>query len=250
VTTSDPRVAAKRGPKLGRLAGVAGLASTVLWFASMLLGHAVAAPGAAGPVTDADALLTLHQQGNRQLLSSVAGALYLLLIVPVALYLAVAIRRRRTATGAWVTALVVCVPLLLAVLSLAAHFQVQTIASAFVSGGAHTAQRAHQLLAASAALTVMRVLEYAAGLAFAGWIGFVSLTGIEVGLLTRQLGYFGLGTAVARITVPMAGDALFIGFLLAISCLALGYWPGGRPPAWDADAAVASWRNAATSSAR
>jgi hypothetical protein len=152
----------------------------------MLLGHAVTAPRSAGPVTDADVLLTLHQQGNRQLLSSVAGAL----------------------------------------------------------------QRAHQLLAASAVLTVLRVLEYAAGLAFAGWIGFVSLTGIEVGLLTRQLGYFGLGTAVARITVPMAGDALFIGFLLAISCLALGYWPGGRPAAWDADVAVASWRNAATSSAR
>ena len=245
-----PRAVVQRERRLGTLAGVAGLASTLLWFASMLLGHAVTAPGSAGAVTDADVLLTLHQEGHRQLLSSVAGALHLVLIVPVALYLAAALRRRRTGTGAWVTALVVCVPVLLAVLSLAAHFQVQTIASAFASGGAHTAQRAHQLLAASAALTVMRVLEYAAGLAFAGWIGFVSLTGIEVGLLTRQLGYFGLGTAVARITVPMAGDALFIGFLLAISCLALGYWPGGRPAAWDADVAAASWRNAATSSAR
>jgi hypothetical protein len=229
---------ARRERALGRLAGLTGVISAGLWFASMLLGHAVTGPqslgGAGGPITDADVLLTLHEQAHRQLLSSAADALHLLLVVPVGLFLVAALRRRRgPANHAWLWLPVVCAPPVLAALALAAHFEVQAIASTFVSGGPRTVARAHQLLAGSSALTAFRVIEEAARLLFACWIGAASLTAIDTGLVTRQLGYFGLATAVAEVTIPPAGDALFIGFLLAISSLALGYWPGGRPAAWD-----------------
>jgi hypothetical protein len=36
------------------------------------------------------------------------------------------------------------------------------------------------------------------------------------------------------------GQDLFIAWLASFGLLAVGYWPGGRPPAWDAGRAV-SW---------
>ena len=231
---------ARRERALGLLAGLTGIISTGLWFASMELGHAVSGPQApGGSVTDADALLTLHGQAHRQLLSSAADALHLVLVVPVGLFLVAALRRRRgPANHAWLWLPVVCAPPVLAALALAAHFEVQSIASTFVSGGPRTAARAHQLLAGSSALGAMRIIQEVARLLFACWIGAASLIAIDAGLVTRQLGYFGLATAVASLTVPPAGDALLIGFLVAISSLALGYWPGGRPVAWNAGIAT------------
>jgi hypothetical protein len=239
VITSE-RVA-RRERALGLLAGLTGVISAGLWFASMLLGHAVTGPqsmgGAGGPVSDADVLFTLHEQAHRQLLSSAADALHLVLVVPVGLFLVAALRRRRRpGKHAWLSLPVVCAPLVLAALALAAHFEVQAIASAFVSGAPRTVARAHRLLAGSSALAVLRVIEEAARLLFACGIGAASLTAIDTGLVTRQLGYFGLATAVAAVTIPPVGDALFIGFLLAISSLAVGYWPGGRPAAWNTGA--------------
>jgi hypothetical protein len=218
----------------GLLAGLTGLASTVLWFASMMLGHLVAGrqgPGA-GP-TDADVLVAVHAQAHRQLLSSSADALHLMMVVPVGLFLVAAVRRHRS-MGVWIKLLLVSLPVL-AGLALAAHFEVQSIASTFVSSGPRTAARAHHLLASASTLTALRVANEAARLIFVGWIAAVSLAAIDAGLVTRQLGYFGAGTAVASVTVPPAGDALFIGFLLAISSLAFGYWPGGRPAAWNGE---------------
>jgi hypothetical protein len=232
------------------LAGLTGLLSTGLWFASMLLGHAVAGPQTVGAaVTDADALLALHAQSHRQLLSSAAGALHLLLVVPVGLFLVAALRRRRPATGAWLWPPLLCGPPMLGGLALASHFEVQAIATTFVSSGPRTAVHAHHLVAGSTVLGGLRAIDVAARLLLGTWIAAVSLAAIDSGLMTRQLGYFGLGTAIAFITIPAAGDALFIGFLLAISCLALGYWPGGRPAAWDAGAA-APWQEPATDSGR
>ena len=233
------------------LAGLAGLTSAGLWFASMLFGHAVTGPQALGAsVTDAQVLQTLHEQSHRQLLSSGAGALHLQLVVPVGLYLVSVLQRRgRPVKGAWLSTLIVCVVPVLAALTLAAHFEVQNIASTFLATGPRTVARAHQLLAGSGTLAALRVVDELARLAFAGWVGAVSLGAIETGLMTRQLGYFGLGTAVATVMIPPAGDALFIGLLLAISSLALGYWPGGRPPAWGAGA-TAPWNATAIGSAR
>jgi hypothetical protein len=236
----------RRERVLGRLAGLAGLLSTGLWFASMVLGHIVSGTRSSG-VSDASVLTTLHDEPGRQLLSSVTGAAHYVLVVPLGLFLVAALRRR--ASGQGLRLLLLAGAPALAALALASHFEVQTISSMFLASGPRTTARAHRLLAGSATLGGLRVIATAARIVFSCWIAGVSLKAMDCGLVTRQLGYFGVGTAIALITLPPAGDALLIGFLLAVCSLALGNWPGGRPPAWDAGI-TSPWRGRAIGSAR
>jgi hypothetical protein len=67
---------------------------------------------------------------------------------------------------------------------------------------------------------------------FAAWVGLLSVHARRAGLFTTFLGYWGVGAAFALVLIPV-GDAMYIGWLASMGFLALGYWPGGRPPAWD-----------------
>jgi hypothetical protein len=66
-----------------------------------------------------------------------------------------------------------------------------------------------------------------------------SIQAMRVGLLTRFLGYWGVGAGGALVLLPI-GDAMFIGWLASIGILSLGYWPGGRPPAWQSTRPLAA----------
>jgi hypothetical protein len=60
----------------------------------------------------------------------------------------------------------------------------------------------------------------------------------RVGLLTKTLGYWGVGAAVAAVLVPVAGQGLVMGWLASVALLLLGWWPGGRGPAWTSGTAM------------
>lgn len=81
----------------------------------------------------------------------------------------------------------------------------------------------------------------AQGLTFAGTLGLVvaifytALNAMRVGLLSRFWGTLAMALGVSVLFISLVGALIF--FLVA-GLLIGGFWPGGRPPAWDAGKAV------------
>jgi hypothetical protein len=82
-----------------------------------------------------------------------------------------------------------------------------------------------------------------AALQYAGLIGslllaiafvLVSMNAMRVGLLTKLLGYLGMGAAAASLFLIGSAPALLIEvfWLMAVAYLLAGRWPGGDPPTW------------------
>ena len=101
-------------------------------------------------------------------------------------------------------------------------------ARSYLEGRYHREQHA---IEASGLLDVVRWLDIASRVLFAGWLAYSSLRASRVGLLTPFLGMWGLLAAVTG-TFLEIGDALYIGWLASCALLLTGYWPGGRPPSW------------------
>ena len=76
----------------------------------------------------------------------------------------------------------------------------------------------------------------ASGLRFAGQLGltfiivYTALYAMRAGLMTRFWGTLWMALGVG---VLLIGPPALLGFFLAISLMVAGFWPGGRPPAWD-----------------
>jgi hypothetical protein len=77
------------------------------------------------------------------------------------------------------------------------------------------------------------VLGLPGALALALAIVFVALNGMRVGLLTRFMGVLGIITGVLQI-LPFGGPLPVVQcfWLVMLSVLFAGQWPGGVPPAW------------------
>jgi hypothetical protein len=58
---------------------------------------------------------------------------------------------------------------------------------------------------------------------------------MRVGLLTRFWGSLGMALGVSLLFLGFLG---LLVFFLAVGMLVAGWWPGGRPPAWDEGRAI------------
>lgn len=128
--------------------------------------------------------------------------------------------------------LAVAAPLAIAAAVIASNIALIDSAHSFVSHGLQTEARAKHLLRDGAGQRITSVATIATALAFSVWLGWASLAGSRVGLMTKFLGYFGAGGAIASVIIPVAGQGLVIGWLGSVAVLLLGWWPGGRGPAW------------------
>lgn len=231
----------ERERRLGRLAGGAGLASMLATFVAIIfgaVGSRARRPGTT--LSDADKLRDLHDTVRQQAVGNGFRVLGLLLAMGLALYMYWVIRNRggrlrRLALGS----------IVLGTLLYGASFWVgfgitHHLANQFTAAhlsGAPANRLAHHLLHTGASRW-LPLIDILSGLAFGIWVTLVGLNGQRVGLLTRALGLWGVGAGVALAFLSVAGDAIFLGWLGAVSLIALGYWPGGRPPAWDAGRAI------------
>jgi hypothetical protein len=79
------------------------------------------------------------------------------------------------------------------------------------------------------------------GFEFAGLLGtvvavvYTSLHAMRVGLLTRFWGTLGMALGVSLLFLGFLG---LLVFFLALGMLIAGWWPGGRPPAWEEGRAI------------
>jgi len=231
-----------RERRLGRIAGILGLGSAAAVVAAMGLSSAPAAgdPGQSGE--DARSLLlTVSTDETQQLIGAGLRALALVLLLGVVLFLFRAVRVRNPDHAVLIPIAGAVGALLLAAATLAAFLEVRTIADEFARGSL-TSARADSLLDAGregVALRLSHLTVLVAALLLGIWIALVSYEGMQVGLLTRFLCVFGIGAGAATVMgLAEASQALFLGWLVSVSLLALDRWPGGRPPAWCEGRAV------------
>jgi hypothetical protein len=229
------------GERLGRIAGLAALASVASWLGALQFANAGggagstvlpgAAVGQAAPIDRARELLDFHASATDQALAVTLRCVGLMLTAAVGIYVYSLVRARRPGLSRWMLWSALAGATLVAAASVFGYFALGHIATAFVASGVRTTARAHHLIAGSGALHVAAVFDLASRVVLALWIGLASLEMMRVGLLERFLAYWGFGACGALVLLPI-GDAMFVGWLGSIGILALGYWPGGRPEAW------------------
>lgn len=226
--------------RLGRIAGLAALASIVAWFVAPGFGNATgsgpainsaSALGQPTPLNRAQQLRGFHAGLADQALGTTLRCVALALTAAVGVYLYGLVRARRPDVSRWMLGTALAGATLVAGATVFGYFALEHLSTAFVSSGARTPARAQHLINASGALPAGAVFDVVSRVAFALWIGLASLEMMRVGLLDHFLAYWGFGACAALVLLPI-GDALFIGWLGSIGVLALGYWPGGRPKAW------------------
>jgi hypothetical protein len=231
------------GERVGRIAGLAALASVASWLGALQLANASvntgadspilpgAAVGQPAPIDRARELIDFHASATDQALATTLRCVGLMLTAAVGIYVYSLVRVRRPGLSRWMLWSALAGATLVAGASAFGYLALGQVATAFVSTGVRTTARAQHLIAGSGALQVAAVFDLASRVVLAFWIGLASLEMMRVGLLERFLGYWGFGACVALVLLPI-GDAMFIGWLGSIGVLALGYWPGGRPEAW------------------
>lgn len=236
------RVDLERERKLGRIAGIGGLLTVVGLFALLPLqlrasppqgtiilgGEQQARPGLVQPLRE------FHANQGLQFQALAVKVLVFLAVLAFGLFLYDAIRRRDHTLPTSLAWLTLAAPLIVVGSSVIGFLAYAALADQFVGSGLQTEARASDLKTDSVALRFTVGLEFLARVVFGGWLAWIAHRATQVGLTTRFLGVLALGAGAAgAVGLISAWLALFAGWLGSVAILALGYWPGGRPPAWE-----------------
>jgi hypothetical protein len=183
----------------------------------------------------ADFLLSIDDRPGAYVASAVVGALAVLLLIAVFLFLFRAVTARGAGVPRWFVYLVFGAPVAYALARMAYAFDVVDAADQFASSGPVRGDagddRARDLLDASPVI---------GGLQIAGTVGvaflfvMLPLRARRVGVVSPFTGVLG-AIAGALMVLPLAGVSPVIQafWLGAFATLLLDKWPGGRGPAWE-----------------
>lgn len=210
-----------------RQAILAGLAGVLLVVA--------AAVQLSGPHASVDeltlGLITVHKRFPIDLIGSAINAAGLLAVGGTLVFLLIAARARKPQMPPFFKPIAIVGALLNAATGVAYAAVIAVQANQFVTHGSQTYDQAKHLT--GGVLTVLPLLGELAALVLA--IGFVlaALNAMQVGLLTRFMGYLGIFAGVLVIFPVGAPVPVVQGFwLLALAYLFSGRWPTGVPPSW------------------
>lgn len=245
MSPAKDRAASEAGPcadvpserRRGRVAGAAGFVAVAVTLGALLVSARGTPRVGDGdePVDRARRLTEFHDDLGLHVTGLGMRAVGLVATVVLGLYLARAVIDRGGRDGRWLRGLAVGAPTLLLCVLVVGFLGLRDVADAFYDG-ARTPSRADALTSDSAVLRIVSVAEILAHVVFGAWLILLALRALAVGLLTRVLGYWGVGAGVVGMLLPI-GDTLFIGWLASVSFLAWGWWPGGVPRAWVTGAA-------------
>jgi hypothetical protein len=229
-----------RERRLGKIAGGSAVLSVLLTIAAVPIG-ARDIPARQGESNDRTLLLDIGQSGTGQLTAMWMRVASLMLIIGMMLFLYRAISQRQPSHASYIPLIGAIAIVIVSIGTAIGFFEVREVARDFVASQPQTLDRAETLLDEARDTGLLRATnigQILGGLMLGVWISLTSLEGMRVGLLTRFLGIFGIGTGLASAVGIPVSAALFIGWFGSVAVLALGYWPGGRPPAWDEGRAV------------
>jgi hypothetical protein len=223
-----------------RLAGAAAITSAVLVLAAWVLALVVNRDAPSG---DRGLLRHFDEHAPELLATSAAKALGVLLLVAAVPLIFAATRARKNDLSQVSLIMGMAGAVLYALGAIASAIAVATIASDFVSSGRQTGERADDLLN-DPSLLLIGAFASAGALALGFWFVMASLNAMRVGLVTRLMGVVGILLGPMLVLLPSRiTDPVLVSWLGALGVLLLGYWPGGRPPAWERGEAV-PWQSA------
>jgi MFS family permease len=211
-----------------RPAAAAAFLAAVLQIVSQALGAAALRDRPSG---DRGSLIALDERTTEFLASTVARVLTVFFIVATLLFLFHCIRHRRELPP-YVVGLLAAAPVLLAVATTWTQLQLLDIANEFTDSGPRKETRADDLLDDRSPVPSGFGLGGQLAIAFAYIL--ISLNAMRAGLLSRFMGILGMIVGVLYV-LPIFGGPLVVEifWLGAVGLLFLGYWPGGRGPAWE-----------------
>jgi hypothetical protein len=218
------------------IAGAAALLSVAVTIAAVPVAATDAAPRVGDP-SDLDLLTGIGYSGSGQVAALLLRIVGLALLVPLALFLFRAVRARAGELSPAVSLLGVAAFAVVGVSTAIGFFEVRDVARHFVATGPQTMARAEAELSdarGGGLLRVANVMQVAGGLLFGLWVALTARATMQVGLQSRFLGIFGIGAGVVTAIGLPVGSSLFLGWVGSVGVLACGYWPGGRPAAWEA----------------
>lgn len=225
----------------GRIAGVIGMIGVIVFVG-------VGATGLAGEFQGADgfaeSLVAFPAESSEVVVLLVAQAVGIALFIPALLILFSAVRNRNEKFRPGLIGLCIAGPLFFAGSLIASYFAIDAAAGVFdpanLDAGVELGSEEADDVAQDIYLD-QGTANVASGLRFAGQLGmtfiivYTSLYAMRSGLMTRFWGTLGMALGVG---VLLIGPPALLGFFLAVSLLVAGFWPGGRPPAWDAGVAI------------
>lgn len=231
----------ERERRTGRIAGILGILGIVLFVA-------VGAFGLAGDFQSAEgfaaSLVAFPAESSEVVVLLICQAIGIALFIPAMLTLFSAVRNRNEKVRPGLIGLCIAGPLFFAGSLVASYFAIDAAAAAFdpaeLDAGVELGTEEADDVAQDVYLD-QGVANVASGLRFAGQLGltfimvYTSLYAMRTGLLTRFWGTLGMALGVG---VLLLGPPALLGFFLAISLIVAGFWPNGRPPAWDAGVAM------------
>ena len=235
--SDGPELEAER--RRGRVVGITALLSVFTVWGTVFFANSTTVRPAGGPgarvdeaaFDRAEQLVDFDAGLRDQAIAAGLRCVGLLMTIAVGVYLYSLVRARNPAVSPRLLWVAVASPVLVAAATIFGFFALRDVADAFVSSGPRSTDRARDLANDSGTLKTAGAFDLLSRAAFGLWVGMASIQAMRVGLLTRFLGYWGVGAGGALVLLPI-GDAMFIGWLASIGILSLGYWPGGRPEAW------------------
>jgi hypothetical protein len=232
----SPQQIVERERRWARRVAVATLVGTGLALASVFAQNSVLSGG-----SDASQLRSVDSHANALLAISIVRALgFVLMSVPL-LYLFRAAQARSSAVRAPLVGFAFIGPLLFAVQAILGWAGSTDAASAFVNDPASVGKGAEHL--ANEAIKNSSLEKVAAGVSFSALLGlvigmiYIPLQATRTGLLTRFWGTLGMALGASLVLIPFGVLGLLLWFAF-LGLLIGGWWPQGRPPAWETGVAM------------
>jgi hypothetical protein len=179
-------------------------------------------------------LRTVDSQSDVFITGAVLSGIGTLLLAVVLWYLFNATKARRPELQKAALVLAIVGPILLAVAAILVQLNLIDRAGEFLASGPQREARADDLVADRPALIQSLGLSGALALAFATIM--IAQNAMRVGLLTKFLGILGIVVGalyVLGMVFPLGTDVIRLFWLIAVGLVILGWWPGGRGPAWE-----------------
>jgi len=188
-----------------------------------------------GPHTSVDELtldlLTANKRFPLDLIAAVLNGLGSLAVAWTLAYLYRSARARKPELKPFIKYIAVAGGVLAALTGIAYAAIVAVKVHQFATTGAQTYDEAKHLTGAAGLLGLQLVGQASALLLAVGFV-LVSLNAMRVGLLTRFMGYLGIGAGVLVLFQVTQVPIVQGYWLLALAYLVSGRWPTGVPPAW------------------
>lgn len=219
--------------KWAKPAAASAFASALFLIASTVVRQA-ALDGAADD--DRKVMAAIDGHSGSFVASSALQALSFLALIGVLYYLGRAMLARKPDLPQMLVWLGVIGPLLLALAGVLSDVHRIDVADQFFASGAETAKRAEDLLGDRSVFATS--VGSAGTLALAIAFVLFNVNAIRVGVLTRFMGVIGAIIGVLYVIPLLAGPLVQMLWLFAVGALFLGYWPGGRGPAWETGEAI------------